>query len=103
LANRLEELKVCDYHLAVDEDSEKEILEWIEAQAEKCKPIAHTGLRHYCEAKYPRFISRGLVDFFILRHRDDLTKIKSIPQEDPRLKVPRVFLDETMRRLRDYV
>jgi hypothetical protein len=34
LANKLEELKVCGHYLAVDEDSEKEILEWTEAQAE---------------------------------------------------------------------
>jgi hypothetical protein len=56
-----------------------------------------------CEAKYPRFVNRGWVEFFILRHRDDLTKIKNIPQEDPRLKIPRVFLDEIVRRLREYV
>jgi hypothetical protein len=33
LANWLEEPKVRDRHLAVDEDSEGEILEWIKAQA----------------------------------------------------------------------
>jgi hypothetical protein len=31
LVNRLEESKVCDRDFAVDEDSEGEILEWIEA------------------------------------------------------------------------
>jgi hypothetical protein len=33
LANKLEELKVRGRYLAVDEDSEKEVLEWTEAEA----------------------------------------------------------------------
>jgi hypothetical protein len=58
LANELEEPKLRDHHLAIDEDSEGEILEWIKAQAEKYKPIICTDLRHYCEEKYSHLISR---------------------------------------------
>jgi hypothetical protein len=32
-----------------------------------------------------------------------LSEVKSTPQEDARLEVPRVFLDETIRCLREYV
>jgi hypothetical protein len=53
--------------------------------------------------KYSCSISRELVDSFVLRHRNDLTEIKSTPQEDPRLEVPRVFLDDVICRLRAYV
>jgi hypothetical protein len=97
LANGLEEPKVCDRHLAVDEDSEGEILEWIEAQAEKYKPVIRTELRHYCKVKYSYLVNRGWIDSFILRHRDDLTETKSIPQEDPRPEAPRAFLDKMIR------
>jgi hypothetical protein len=97
LANGLEQPKVRGRHLAVDEDSEGEILEWIEAQIEKCKPVTRTDIWHYCETKCSRLVSRGLVGSFILRRRDDLTEIKSAPQEDPRLEVLRVFLEETTR------
>jgi hypothetical protein len=97
LDNRLEAPKVCDRHIAVDENSEAAILEWIDAQAEKCNPVTRTDLRHYYEVKYFISISRGWVDLFILRHRDDLTKTKSTSQEETRLEVPCAFLDETIR------
>jgi hypothetical protein len=77
LANGLDDRKTRGHHLAFDDDSTKEILEWIEAQADKCKPITRTDLRHYCEANYSRSISRGWVDSFILRHRDDVTETTS--------------------------
>jgi hypothetical protein len=38
-----------------------------------------------------------------LRHRDELAETKSTPQEDARLEVPRVFLDEAVRYLGEYV
>jgi hypothetical protein len=43
------------------------------------------------------------VDSFILRHGTDLTERKSTPQEEARLEVPRVFLEETICCLHDYV
>jgi hypothetical protein len=43
------------------------------------------------------------VDSFILRDEADLTERNSTPQEEVRLEVPRVFLDETNRCLRDHV
>jgi hypothetical protein len=80
-----------------------EILDWISAQADKCRPITRTNILHYCEAKYSHSISRGWVDSFILLHQDDLSETKSTPQEDTRLKMPRASLDETIRCLRKYV
>jgi hypothetical protein len=103
LSNTLEELKAHDRHLAVDEDSGEEILEWIEPQAKKCKPVTRTDIWHYYKAKYSRLVSRGWVGSFILCHRDNLTKIKSISQEDPILEVPCAFLDDTIYFLREYV
>jgi hypothetical protein len=58
LANRLEKSKARCRYLAVDEDSEEEILEWIEIQAKKCKLVTRTDLKNYCDAKYSRSISR---------------------------------------------
>jgi hypothetical protein len=48
LANRLELPKVRGRHPAIDEGSEAEILEWIEAQAEKCNPTTRTDLCQHC-------------------------------------------------------
>jgi hypothetical protein len=46
LANGLEEPKVGDCHLTIDEDSEGEILPWTETQAGKYKPITRKDLRY---------------------------------------------------------
>jgi hypothetical protein len=94
LVNVFEESKVRGRHSAIDEDSEREILELNEAQIDKCKQIIRTEILHYRETKYFRPVSRGWVDSFILRHRNDMTETKSTPQEDRRLEVPRAFLDE---------
>jgi hypothetical protein len=68
LANGLEPPKIRGRHFAIDEGSEAGILEWIEAQAEKCDPLTEKDLCSYCQAKYSVSISRGWVDSFILRH-----------------------------------
>jgi hypothetical protein len=57
LDNELEASRVRGRHMAIDENLESEILEWIEAQVEKCNPITRTELRHYCKVKYYILIS----------------------------------------------
>jgi hypothetical protein len=89
--------------MAFDDDSEGEILTWIEAEAEKSRLMTRPELRHYCEAKYSRSVIKGWVYSFIIRHGACLTEKKSKPQEEARLEVARVFLDETIRCLREYV
>jgi hypothetical protein len=84
------------HHLVIAEDPEAGILECIEGQAEKSDPVTRTDLSRYRQAKYSVSISRGWVDSFILRSRDNLTETKSISQEDPRLEVPPVFLNKTV-------
>jgi hypothetical protein len=103
LENGLEEPTIRDHHLAVDEDSEREILEWIKVQIEKCKSIICTDLRHYYKAKYFHSVNRRWVDSFILHHRDNLIEIKSALQEDPTLEMPHTFMDKTIGCLREYV
>jgi hypothetical protein len=51
LSNRFDDPKIRGRYFAFDNDSESEILEWIEAEAEKYKPITRTDLQHYCEVK----------------------------------------------------
>jgi hypothetical protein len=103
LANRLDQPKVRERHPGIDEDSKAEILEWIEMQAEKWNQATRTDVRQHYQAKYSAAISPGLVDSFILPHRDELAETKSTPQEAARLEIPRIFLDETVRFLGKHV
>jgi hypothetical protein len=43
------------------------------------------------------------VNSFIIRHAHELFETKSIPEENPRLEVPRVFLEAAIDGFRDYV
>jgi hypothetical protein len=103
LDNGLNDPKVHDRHFAFDGDSEVQILDWIQRQAEKSRPVARTDLKHYCKATYSRSISGAWVDSFTLRHRADLFEAKSTPQEHVRLEVPRACLHETTHCLREHV
>jgi hypothetical protein len=103
LANEFDETKSRGRYMAFDEDSEGEILAWIETKAEKSRPMTRMELRNYCEAKYSRSVSKGWVDSFIRDHRACATEKQSTPQEEARREVPRVFLDETICCLREYV
>jgi hypothetical protein len=48
-------------------------------------------------------VSKGWVDSFILRHEADLTERKTMPEEEVRLEVPHVFLNEAIGHLQDHV
>jgi hypothetical protein len=103
LANGFEELKSRARDSAFDDDSEGEILTWIEAQAEKSKPVTRIYLRHYCQTKYSRPVPRGWVDSFILRQENGVIETKTAVEADMRLKVPRAFLGETICCLREHL
>jgi hypothetical protein len=99
----MEPPKVRGRHFPIDQGSEAGIVEWIESQADKRDHVTRADLRHYCQAKYSVSISRGWVDSFILRRRDDLAEIKSMRQEDMRLEIPHVFWNEAICCLREHI
>jgi hypothetical protein len=96
LANGLNEPKSRGRHIAVDAESDANILAWIKRKAEKSAAVTGTDIRNYCREVCKFQVSRGWVDSFISRHADELTEKKSSPQEETRLQVPRVFLEETI-------
>jgi hypothetical protein len=51
-----------------------------------------TDILHDCASKFGKVITRGWVDSFLIRHKDELAETISEPQEDARLQVPREFL-----------
>jgi hypothetical protein len=64
LANGFEESKSHGRHFVFDDDSEEEILSWIEERAEKSRPMTRTDILHYCEVKYSRSVKRGWMNVF---------------------------------------
>jgi hypothetical protein len=94
LANGLSPPKSRGRHLAVGAKSDANILAWIKKQAEKNAALIRIDIKNHCHEVSRLEVSRGWVDSFILRHSAELTEKKSSPQEEPRLQVPRIFLEE---------
>jgi hypothetical protein len=96
LANGLNPPKSGGPHLAVDAESNANILAWIQKQAEKNAKVRGTEIKNAYRDVWKFAASRGCVDSFISRHSAKLTEKKSSPQEKPRWQVPRIFLEETI-------
>lgn len=103
LQNGFDEPKPRGRHLAINAESEADILAWIQRNYEKNMPTTRTDIRHYCSTKFNKKITKGWVDSFIGRHLTELIETTSTPQEEPRLQVPRIFLDETIKAMKEAV
>jgi hypothetical protein len=97
LGNERNEPKSRGRHSAVSAESDADILARITGKAEKNAAVTRTDIKNYCREVCKIEATRGWVDSFISRHSAELIEKKSSPQEAPRLQVPRVFLDQTVR------
>jgi hypothetical protein len=82
---------------------EHELVEWLANKAANHRAVNRTELLHECTERFGKNITRGWCDSFLARHAHDLFETKSIPQENPRLEVPRVFLETAVDASRDHV
>jgi hypothetical protein len=72
-------------------------LAWIKKQAEKNAAITRSHIKNYCRKVYRLEVSRdmgGLVHLTSFGRIDRKEKLSS-PQEEPRLQIPRIFLEKT--------
>jgi hypothetical protein len=88
---------------AVSGESDANILAWITGKAEKNAAVTRTDIKNYCREVCKIEATRGWVDSFISRHSAELIEQISSPQEAPRLQVPQVFLDQTVRSIHDAI
>jgi hypothetical protein len=89
--------------LAADAECAADILAWIQQNHEKSLPTTGTEIRHYCSMKFNQKMTKGCVGSFIGRHLTELMETTSPRQEEPRLQVPRIFLDETIEAMKEPV
>jgi hypothetical protein len=82
---------------------EQKIFEWIAKKPLDHKAVNRTELLNYCVEQFGKHITRGWVDSFSTRHPDKLFETKSAPRENPRLEVPRSFLEAAVEAFWDHV
>jgi hypothetical protein len=77
LANGLSWPKSRGRHLAVVAESGANTLAWMKKQVERDAAGTRTDIKNDCHEVCRREVSRGWVDWFILRHSPELTEKKS--------------------------
>jgi hypothetical protein len=90
-------------HRELSADCEQELVECLANKAANHRAVNRTELLHECTERFGKSITRGWVDSFITGHAHERFEIKSIPQENPRLEVPRVFPEALIDGFRDHV
>jgi hypothetical protein len=95
--------KVPAEHPALEGDTEKRLLEWITKNAQNQAPLNRTEVLYYCRETLSTAVTEGWVDSSLIRHQTELFETTSRPQENPRLEIPRSFLDTMEECLRQHV
>jgi hypothetical protein len=81
----------------VSAESDANILASITEKADRNAAVTRADIRNYCREVCKIEITRGWVDSFISGHSAELIEKKGSPQDAPRLRVPEVFVDQTVR------
>jgi hypothetical protein len=77
----------------VKAESDANIVAWITSQAEASPVVRRTEIKNDCREVCKIVVTRRWVDSFISCHSPELIENKSSREEEPRVQVPRVFLD----------
>jgi hypothetical protein len=90
-------------HVALDDDRERQIIDWIQQNAQQEIPVTKREIRDYCKTQLRTSIARGWINSFIHRPRGDVTQTQSSVQKKQRLQVPRVFLERPIQDLNEHI
>jgi hypothetical protein len=80
-------------HPALEDDTEKRLLEWTTKNAQNHACVNRTEVLHDCRETLSAAVTEGWVDSFLIRHHTELFETTRRPQENPRLEIPRSCLD----------
>lgn len=103
LNSGLQSLKPPGRHNAFDEQTENEIVQEIISRYQSYQSMTQIQILEFVISKFKKNVTKGWVNAFIGRHQDELQKCYSIPQEDSRLCIPRLFLDQHITNMKTYV
>jgi hypothetical protein len=65
--------------------------------------VNRAEILHECNERFGESITKGWVDSFRTRHAKQLFETKRALQENPRLELPRVFLQAWLHGFRDHI
>jgi hypothetical protein len=103
LAHKPDEPGQRGKHIALDQDCEEEIVDWIQQNAEKDTSLTREEILGYCRSQFKIKSTRRWINSFVLRHSDELIETMSCPQEGQRSQVSRAFPERIIQDLHNYV
>jgi hypothetical protein len=88
---------------APDEGRERQILDWVVQNAEQDTPITKGEINDYCLTQIQIQITRGRMNSLVFHHSSEVIQTRSTPRKEQLLRVPRTFLERTIRDLNKHV
>jgi hypothetical protein len=76
LAHRLDEPGHRGKHIALGDDRERNILDWVRQNAEQETPVTNGEIMDYCTTHIEIQVTRGWVNSFVLRHSGEVINAK---------------------------
>ena len=90
-------------HSSLDPNIENSIVEEIINRSNSNNSMTPLNILTFVQEKYGLSLSRGWLNQFFLRHNDCIKKVRSFPQENTRMSVPRVQLKDHIINMHKYV
>ena len=103
LKNGLMEPKELGRHHALSNEIEQQLLNEIELRFKSNNSITQVQLIELIANRYSINVTRGWVNNFLCRRKDEIQKCKSYPQEDTRMAIPREYLEKHIQNLHEVV
>ena len=99
----LNAIKMPGKKVQLETSIENEIVEEILQRHNQGNPFSKVELLRFVNEKYNVSLTNGWVGTFLKRNEEKIKKVKSIPQEDTRLSVPRDFLIQHIINLKNVI
>jgi hypothetical protein len=90
-------------HSALEVDTEQHLIDWITKNAQNNTTVNRTEPLHYCSETFGGAVTPRWVDSFLFRDKLELSETISRLQENPRIKIPRSFLDTMIACLSEHL
>lgn len=86
-------------HAALDDEIENQLIRMLIEKSDNSQGLTQRELLNFINENYNKILTRGWVNNFLLRHSDEIKSVRSFPQEDQRMLIPREFLKEHLLNL----
>jgi hypothetical protein len=90
-------------HALLDRDSEQQISDWIQENAERRTPVTKPQTKYYHISQFQTPITHGWANLLVCRYRDEIIHTKSVLQGEQRWQMPQTFPHRSVQKLKENI